>query len=196
MNNLISLIDAMTDEDLIECFKKSETLTELYLNIGYSRGSITKKNRLKVVNRLSTLGYSTEDLKPKYNNKSPKFCLVCGKPVKNLFCSSKCQNIHRQQSIVEHWKKTGDTGCQPQTTLRNAIRTYIYEKQNYECAICGIKNIWNGKQINFILDHIDGDAANNKEENLRLICPNCDSQLDTYKSRNKKSARKHRKKYS
>lgn len=196
MNNMISLIDAMTDEDLIECFKKSKTLNELYSNIGYSRGSITQKNRLKVVNRLSILGYSTEDLKPKYGNKSPKFCLICGKPVKNLFCSPKCQSVYRQQNVVKHWKETGNTGCQPQTTLRNAIRTYIYEKQNYKCAICGIKNIWNGKLINFVLDHIDGNAANNKEENLRLICPNCNSQLDTYKSRNKKSARSHRKKYS
>lgn len=37
-----------------------------------------------------------------------------------------------------------------------------------------------------------GDAANNRRENLRLVCPNCDSQLDTYKSKNKNSARKKR----
>ena len=49
--------------------------------------------------------------------------------------------------------------------------------------------------LHFILDHIDGDASNNFEFNLRLICPNCDSQLDTYKSRNKNSARTHRKNY-
>lgn len=36
--------------------------------------------------------------------------------------------------------------------------------------------------------HIDGDASNNFRDNLRLVCPNCDSQLDTYKSRNKNSA--------
>lgn len=42
------------------------------------------------------------------------------------------------------------------------------------------------------MDHINGDAANNKRENLRLICPNCDSQLDTFKSKNKNSARKER----
>ena len=67
--------------------------------------------------------------------------------------------------------------------------------QNYKCAICGCDNKWNGKELKFILDHIDGDASNNKQSNLRLICPNCDSQLDTYKSKNKKSARNFRHKY-
>ena len=93
------------------------------------------------------------------------------------------------------WKETGDTGCQVATTLRNCIRTYILEKQNHKCAICNVDDQWNGQDLHFILDHIDGDASNDYEYNLRLICPNCDSQLDTYKSRNKNSARTHRKNY-
>lgn len=40
-----------------------------------------------------------------------------------------------------------------------------------------------------ILDHIDGNAANNVRNNYRCVCPNCDSQLDTYKSKNKNGAR-------
>lgn len=60
------------------------------------------------------------------------------------------------------------------------------------CNNCGISNEWNGKTLNFILDHIDGNATNNFKDNLRLICPNCDSQLPTYKSRNKHSARDYR----
>lgn len=42
---------------------------------------------------------------------------------------------------------------------------------------------------------IDWNASNNKRENLRLICPNCDSQLETFKSKNKNSARRKYKKY-
>jgi hypothetical protein len=35
-----------------------------------------------------------------------------------------------------------------------------------------------------ILDHIDGDASNNSPTNFRLVCPNCDTQLPTYKAKN------------
>lgn len=73
------------------------------------------------------------------------------------------------------------------------MKKYVLEKQNNKCCICGMKNIWNNNPLTFILDHIDGNASNNIENNLRCICPNCDSQLDTYKSKNKNSARSDRK---
>jgi hypothetical protein len=43
-----------------------------------------------------------------------------------------------------------------------------------------------------VLDHIDGNPTNNCRENLRLVCPNCDSQLATYKSRNRGNGRHYR----
>ena len=101
-----------------------------------------------------------------------------------------------KEEKIKKWLETGDTGCKVSTTLRNCIRDYILNSQNGKCSICGIGTKWNGKELHFILDHIDGDASNNNKDNLRLVCPNCDSQLDTYKSRNKHSARTHRKNYN
>jgi len=111
------------------------------------------------------------------------------------YCRS-CLKIVRDEEKIKVWKETGDTGCGVSTTLRNSIRNYIFEKQSGKCAICGLDNIWNEQELKFILDHIDGNAANNWESNLRLICPNCDSQLDTFKSKNLNSARTHRKDYT
>lgn len=52
------------------------------------------------------------------------------------------------------------------------------------CEVCGIKD-WQGKEISMQLDHIDGDSHNHKLVNLRLICPNCHSQTETYCGKNK-----------
>ena len=128
-----------------------------------------------------------------------KYCSKCGKPICSQNQSGLCQDCLREkekEEKIKKWLETGDTGCKVATTLRNCIRDYIFSSQNCKCAICGMKAEWNGKELHFILDHIDGDASNNHKENLRLICPNCDSQLDTYKSKNKKSARTHRKNYT
>jgi hypothetical protein len=45
--------------------------------------------------------------------------------------------------------------------------------------------IWNGLPIKPILDHIDGNNSDNRPKMLRLLCPNCDSQLPTRGGANK-----------
>lgn len=61
--------------------------------------------------------------------------------------------------------------------------------QDGKCIICNMKPIWLGKPLPFILDHISGDSTDNNRENLRMVCSNCDSQLPTYKAKNKGNGR-------
>lgn len=53
-----------------------------------------------------------------------------------------------------------------------------------ECSICGIKDNWNDKKLIMVLDHINGVSNDNRIENLRMVCPNCNSQQDTFAGRN------------
>lgn len=68
--------------------------------------------------------------------------------------------------------------------------------QGHCCAICGGCQ-WRDAPIPLLLDHINGDAADWSLTNLRYICPNCDAQLPTFKSRNRGKGRaKRRERYA
>lgn len=69
------------------------------------------------------------------------------------------------------------------------IKRIILKDQNHLCALCGITDFWNGSLLIFHLDHIDGNNQNSLRTNLRLVCPNCHSQTDTYASKNKRSTK-------
>lgn len=123
-------------------------------------------------------------------SKKTHICLNCGEEFEhkcgytNKYCSNECEKEYKHK-IGYQKLLDGDSSIMRANYSPSAFKDDILKEQEGVCAICGMKPVWNGKELVFILDHIDGHASNNKRENLRCICPNCDSQLDTYKSKNK-----------
>jgi len=71
------------------------------------------------------------------------------------------------------------------TKLKN--RLYKEGLKQPICEKCEQDEWWNGEKMSLILDHINGVRDDNRLENLRIVCPNCNATLPTHCGKNKKS---------
>ena len=94
----------------------------------------------------------------------------------------------RNKSYRREERTIENVFCLNTTASQTTVRSWFLKGNfvPYECSICGIKE-WNGKEITLRLDHINGNHRDNRLENLRWLCPNCDSQQDTFCGRNLKN---------
>lgn len=98
-------------------------------------------------------------------------------------CSNQCRLEYAWTQKYD--KVMQDRGWKPNVT-NNTIRNWFIKFYGNNCMLCGVDaDNWQGKPITLIVDHINGDCQNQSLDNVRIVCPNCDSQLDTYKAKNK-----------
>jgi hypothetical protein len=152
---------------------------------------LTRKEQKKFCSRSCSTTFNNKKL-GRRTRKIPKeqSCFLCKDKIednKNIrkYCSKEC---HRLNEWNDRKAKIIETGIEKSTWV---AKRYLKEVNGIKCSICGIDE-WCGQVVPLVMDHIDGNSENNKIDNLRLVCGNCDMQLPTYKSKNKNSGRHYR----
>lgn len=157
-----------TDEQLIEAVKTSKSYSQVIQKLGLKLCGGThahiKLNIRKLgldTEHITGQGWCTGELHKKF--------------IKNFV------KIPTEKILVKDSEYT--------STHRLKHRLFREGLLEQKCSSCGLGTEWNGKFISLQLDHKDGDRCNNQIENLRILCPNCHSQTDSFCGKKKKKQR-------
>jgi hypothetical protein len=145
-----------TDQDLIEAVQSSTSIRQVLAKLGLSEAG---GNYSITKRRIRELDIETTHFKGqgwKKGNHSP---VVSAKPLSEIL----------QKGIV----------FQSFKLKRRLFAEGLKEKR---CEMC-LNIEWLGKLIPLELDHVNGDSADNRIENLRVLCPNCHAQTETYRGK-------------
>lgn len=103
--------------------------------------------------------------------------------------------LEKYDISTDHFTGTGksqikrtpeNTFIKDSTAVQSVLRRMYYNGNytDYKCSICGQEPFWNGRELTLTLDHINGNNHDDRLENLRWVCPNCDRQLSTFAGKN------------
>jgi len=120
-------------------------------------------------------------------NPNIRRCTSCNKKITSIDTTlTLCFKCGKEDRILKQVKEIEERMLsQFEVKLRGAeIKLYLIHTRGYQCEKCHITE-WNNSYIQLAGHHIDGNYLHNHPSNLKLLCPNCHSQTDTYCSKNR-----------
>jgi hypothetical protein len=91
-------------------------------------------------------------------------------------------NAARRQNLRQPQKLLSEVLVEASTYSRRDVKRRLLSEGLKEprCERCGQGEIWRGRPMSLILDHINGVRDDHRLENLQFVCPNCAATLDTH----------------
>lgn len=148
-----------------------------------NRGRTVKYKPVKSPKQIKLQKVKPRKFKDASENIRCLHCQITLEKKQNKYCSLACSAKHRQAKQMDDWLK----GIIKKVENR-VLRVYLSKLEGSLCSVCGISE-WNEKPIVLEVEHKDGNSEDDSRENVCLICPNCHSQTDTYKGKNKGKGR-------
>ena len=143
----MALVDNFTDEEFINIYNTSTSIADMCPKLGYQHRG--SSNYKMIRKRMAELNLTEE----------------------------KFSNSHRFQGRIK--RNPENIFIKNSTADQKTLRKYYLEGKYtpYNCSICGQEPVWQGQPMALILDHINGINRDDRLENLRWVCPNCNQQL-------------------
>lgn len=109
------------------------------------------------------------------------------------FCGVQCSGEWHSKIQLQRWLDGEISGLTVHGVVTRPVKQWLRDNQGNCCSICGWAEVnpYTGL-VPVVADHIDGNWQNNRPDNLRLVCPNCDSLSPTYKGANRGNGRSFR----